>query len=422
MSEATSIKKRVDSAYLRDSIQRITKIVGEASPVLSALTGRFPNLGLVGAGLKVVEVAFNLYDMSRQSDSTAYDVFTDGDEWSAVPRAFWSHVTNEATERYQVSIDSTRSSLIAIKANVEDVQVGWTCFKDKQNEPVALYVRKQDKTRIIDVLADRFWARYSSTNLVLEPYSLTTEHVDTEEQIPTPLADTLQNRLMTYLEAGESRTILIDGLPGAGKSAAIRNALRKLEVRSIRFPLFTLVDDAQTGRRNDSTKQYVHGLRPQVLVVDDIDRMPKNYQYSLLDWLDDVHQYAITILTTNNVGKMDEALTRPGRIDDILYVPPLPLQGVKEALKHVDLSRLDDTLLTEMRSWPIAFIKEVNNRSRLFGMDVLVGELPALRARVQQSIDAYNPKETGAGVKDVDELIKQIMERAGAIGHTHTGD
>ena len=155
----------------------------------------------------------------------------------------------------------------------------------------------------------------------------------------------LVERVVAFHRKGVNRNIMLRGLPGTGKSVFARNIYSELakdmsEVRALRINSATL-----QGRSAGWITDIVSWLSPDVVILDDIDRLSLNASV-LLDFLEDVNDGSrtrITIMSINREDTLDTALYRPGRVDEE-YVMQLPSAAYRRLL--ITSFRADDTVLS----------------------------------------------------------------------------
>lgn len=129
------------------------------------------------------------------------------------------------------------------------------------------------------------------------------------------------------LADGLSSTYLLVGPPGTGKTTFAVRLADQLKQRVLRVDASGFTASGVRG-----LSFILDGLKPDMVIVDDIDRAPElaATMASLLTALSDLrakHPKLTVILTANDESKLDEALLRPGRVDEIVdFAAPTPAE------------------------------------------------------------------------------------------------
>lgn len=105
--------------------------------------------------------------------------------------------------------------------------------------------------------------------------------------------------------AGHRVGLLLDGRPGSGKSQAVTYVARRLGGRIVRGSLARLAPD--------SLVEVAGYLRPNAVILDDVDREDTTKVLSAIDAL--MAQGVAVLCTSNHKGQICDALLRSGRID-----------------------------------------------------------------------------------------------------------
>lgn len=214
----------------------------------------------------------------------------------------------------------------------------------------------------------------------LQPSFLPTDHVRPDELI---LSRTVQANLDTSLftlikhtDACEEhgiplkRGVLLEGKYGTGKSMTAAVASRVCVENGWTFIML----DNVKGLRE--ALEFAKAYQPAVVFAEDIDRGAEirdektNDLLNVIDGVVTKNSKVITVLTTNHVEKINQAMLRPGRLDAVISVLPPDKEAVGRlvhlyARKLIDddepLNRIGDMLAGEIP----ATIREVVERSKL---------------------------------------------------------
>lgn len=184
-------------------------------------------------------------------------------------------------------------------------------------------------------------------------------------------------KIKKYLEKNISRSIMYYGPPGTGKSTIVNEIVRTLNLKSVRL----LIDDIQTGAIN--TKKVLSAIKPDVVVIDDIDRL-KFTSIQLLSLIENLRQNCKLLLLTCNKIKFDPVMIRPKRVDEVVPVLKFDNESIKELLGK-DLEHLYD----KVKDWPVAYIDELKDRADVLGVEEAVSSLNDLMKRIKNLKKKY---------------------------------
>jgi len=203
--------------------------------------------------------------------------------------------------------------------------------------------------------------------------------------------DEVYTTIRAYLDKGHTRGIVLQGLPGAGKSCMVQSIVDRLSMT-------TLILDHGTMRGIGTwgIAKLLEILEPEVLVIDDLDRLPFLEQF--LGLIDRVREKVkLLLVTMNHEEELDAAVVRTGRFDQV--VPVIRVCDPVEQLPSLPASVID-----EVGSWPVSTIRELAIRLDVEGMDSLDRQMADLRERVRRNMEAKAKKATKAvAVSDEDD-------------------
>lgn len=183
----------------------------------------------------------------------------------------------------------------------------------------------------------------------------------------------LKNRIKKFLQSGASRSVLLYGEPGVGKSCMAQTIVGSLGGLTL-FIEAVEVDELDS----DTLKTCLDMLCPDGVIIDDLDRIPdSSYLLSLIDRVRGSTK--VFIVTANNIKKFDAAMKRTGRFDEVVEV----IRSVSP--RDILSPELPEEVFEEIEDWPISFVQELNLRLNVLGEECLEEELDSLRTRVLEN-------------------------------------
>ena len=192
----------------------------------------------------------------------------------------------------------------------------------------------------------------------------------------------LVRRLRPFAERGRGASCLLVGEPGCGKTTAAAEAVEALGAgRSLRVPVGDL------ARMRGSTFALLRLMRPEVLVVDDLDRHGNPDE--LLALFDEAGQHArLRIATCNYPRRLGSALLRPGRFDLHVRATDAEVLEARAGDARTCLApvaaALPSDVLGLVQAWPIAYVAALADRLAVLGPEAWSRELDELRRRLDE--------------------------------------
>jgi SpoVK/Ycf46/Vps4 family AAA+-type ATPase len=235
---------------------------------------------------------------------------------------------------------------------------------------------EDSRMRFLKAAADLFWQgrhEVEVTALDQELYFEASEF-ETEDYVG-PRAEYIE-RWGDYMAAGRRRCVLLQGPPGTGKSTLCRHAARELSERT----LYVDNDVLRTMYSGEWT-ELLMGTRPELIVVDDVDRLGRQELDSKLRLIEEgVCSVPLMLLTCNDPDQLPEAMKRPGRIDQIVsFEAPDETKRKKliVALSEREGVEVPDEWLHVLdevfREQSPAHVREMLRRADVLGWDALGG-------------------------------------------------
>lgn len=142
--------------------------------------------------------------------------------------------------------------------------------------------------------------------------------------------DSFANEVKTFISENVARSFMLVGEPGTGKSSFALAVARNISNRILKI-------DPNMAHKFSSTEFdfLIDNLKPDVLIFDDFDRAAMmNESHQLLFLLENLkHRFPkmVVFATVNYFEKLDKALVRPGRFDEILWFD-LPNENIRSEI------------------------------------------------------------------------------------------
>lgn len=358
---------------------RFLKIAGDAGTIAMSLRDKPSRLDWLAVGARVVSLAMNIREERRRAEAgDPWKFFSDieGVEWTEVPEEFRRLVMENATdatidERYW---DGEETSPFICKGLIGDELVAW--IGEGQNVVDGPYILASRQIETYRALGDRLWRRIGSEHVLYGMTGLVGDPFVGDGVVATAQMRELGTRMKAFLDAGESRSYLLAGPPGTGKSVAIRWLVDSLGLSSVRIDLAVLarLHGTHSPTLATSLETLLRLLRPRAMILDDLDRVAVTA--ALLAFLELAQKTCqVVIASANSVDKMMGAALRPGRFDDIVRVERLDPDVLRKLIHD------DAALFERLAPLPAAYVVEIVKRMRVLGRDQAMGELDELVSR-----------------------------------------
>jgi len=213
----------------------------------------------------------------------------------------------------------------------------------------------------------------------LEPLPAAGDYVDCQaggkDEIGLSL-ERLGDRCKAFMKAHVTRRVLLHGPPGTGKSTLAHRLASNMGNRVLRVDPRAF---AKASQKNLTA--LVNVLRPNVFLLDDIDRRPGDAM-ELLSYFDDLKLDVIVVGTVNTLSTLDPALLRPGRFDEVLYVSEPPKSHRRQIIQYYCTKHdvpFRGTMVEAMDGFSPADIQEVIRVASVVDLSVLDVEIERVR-------------------------------------------
>lgn len=384
--------------------------IGEA--FLSA-RGKLRKIDYLAIATKAVHAGMSIFNTWASKDMINLAEYFNqpGTEWKLVPYMASLHAfeNRDIEERIVHSHKRVRYGKInsaAWTAVVEGIEIGWTGPPDQVNVPPYIWSKTPEQIR--NLAARRLWDRAGSDKIIRVSADKISPHQVDISIYETQFLKDLEWRIRKFLESNISRAFLLNGEPGCGKSACTTYLTHKLGFCGV---IVKAVDflTGHIGAANVSGADLAEMLRPDVLIVNDVDRLTEADQVALLDVFDSAKSFAKLIFaTTNHYRDLIEPLRRPGRLDDLIHVPLLSL----EEIEHIAPSLKEHT--SKMLGWPVVYVRDMQDRYSAMG-EVALAEFDLVTNRLQEVREdgEYTQKPAKATIRRRNALDNLFERRKG---------
>jgi hypothetical protein len=324
------------------------------------------------------------------------DDFFAGDEWIYMyPREFIPTVMQVLNKYPARHIKCADDGIVVKITTVNGCEVGWI-QNLKVNSVDKLFANTKDVQLAKTVINKALWEMHKNQPIVMRKSTVSDPSTNGSVVFETDeINDLLQskksieytNYLKRCFAANEPRSVMFYGPPGTGKSTLARALISNLNLKSFRIR----VEDVSTIE-NHIVFEAINIFKPDAIIFDDFDRTYSQEQ--CLETLEFFRKHVkLVVATVNDKNKLDAAILRPGRFDELVLVDKMDEIVVKKVLgDYVD--GFDD-----VKNWPIAFIQEYVKRRRFMSKAEASQSTVELARRV---------RELSRGASEDEEMLQRI--------------
>lgn len=254
-----------------------------------------------------------------------------------------------------------------------------------------------------------FWSRRNAVLLDVIDSNETISEVELSE---TPYLGDLEliMELKRFRAQGLRRNVLFQGRPGTGKSTLCREAARRLSSRTIILSSGYLEHVAASD-----WQLLLHMLDPEMVIVDDIDRISYNLESKLTLFEEGYCNVPYILMTSNELERMPQAMRRPGRIDMIFQLDdpePWVLDEVIQGLAAREAVDIPEGQLEKLRSiaeeTSTAHVVEVLRRAKVQGWGKeLRGDITYSDGFCAQEQTSMSDRDFTAGLIELGKMRRQ---------------
>jgi hypothetical protein len=255
-----------------------------------------------------------------------------------------------------------------VVADLHGIDIGWIVYDTWRSGPWIRRVEFVQSARA--AVRTLIWGRIGSALRVhVPPFGdLMLREDRLIDSMPSMAADEIYQRCQRFIGAGHRRSVLLHGQPGTGKSHIIRQVATRSGQMTLRL-------HARDIERASGLPALIDLLEPGAVLIDDIDRLRE--PGSILEEIDEMRTGAsLLLVTANDLSKLDPALLRPGRFDDVVHVATLDDGVLDRLLVDVPLAEA-----ARLRRLPVAYVHEFLRHQDAFGHEAAIAAMAELEKR-----------------------------------------
>lgn len=328
--------------------------------------------------------------------------------------------TDEWDEPYSADFNQTLLPLLQrfpyerLKTNEENthirictlpngVRCGWTAAgRLQQVDHIYVESARLDEARAC--IKQLLWAQFQGKSLIMRKnVSAGSRDARVVFEVDNAFESKTSARAVSYAEylrrpidQGVPRSVMFYGPPGTGKSTMARTIVELMNMRSFRIRIGD-VDNLD----NATLFEALSIFEPDAVILDDFDRA--HAQAQLLETMEQFQRTVkLVIVTVNDRRRLDDALMRPERIDELYLIDRMD----EEVVRHVLGPYVDG--YESVKDWPIAFIGEYVKRRRFMRPDEAEASLKELTRRVAELSENHERGPIGnIDVRSMIDLLKK---------------
>lgn len=229
----------------------------------------------------------------------------------------------------------------------------------KANRSIFYREKENNKEEIIQfLLKEKIKANNSKIfsiterQTMLNGYLSTVFNLEFEDNValPSKVSDDMAAYLKNFLNNKISRSIILNGMPGVGKTSLSYQILQDFGFNVLKIKCVKNLNKSII----DIVPLLIKELNIEGVLLDDFDYSTETGY--MLEFIEYLHRHCkIIIAITNSLKSFPPAMLRPGRFDEIKTIECLDDQVIKNILG----TNLYDLYIDRIKKWPIAYINEL---------------------------------------------------------------
>lgn len=379
--------------------KRVLEIGSEAAEVLVHLQHGLTPVGLTAVGVRILNSIREYRAKSHAEFFATWKPLDLGLLKSDALGALRAEATVECRE-----IEAMHEHSPAAVTAVDGLEIGWGLSEHLRGQKArvdSVWIGiEQDPEPILARIGRSLWTRLATNKAVISIMKSEGElrlvAEGDEEIFASAEGDRLYERICKFKDRGFNRSFFIIGEPGVGKTCMLRYVASLHGGFRLRLPLADLANvDPQ------ALVQIVRILRPDVLVIDDLDRHvmgSSRHHFSnddeelntpeasaMLEPLDVFDKIVPLVLVSANFSEsITAALLRPGRFSEVLTLEKLDDDLYEKMLPDAPKKIIDEL---KRKKVPICYVEELKKRVDVLGYEAASKEMDELLQRCNRVLE-----------------------------------
>jgi ATPase family associated with various cellular activities (AAA) len=369
--EQLSNDKTESRSSLWGKVLQSGEILGPVAMTAILARGRLRLRDYIAIGASTVNAGLKLWDIWSIEEpinlAKAFDY--EGSPWRLCPYFICQHafesmeIAEKMLDKYKVTKGGKVISA-AWTATVDGIEIGWTGSPHQAVVPETIWSTKPQEIRLI--AARRLWEKAGSDRVLRIVGEKTMPVFLPQAVVETEFLQMVEVRARKFLDHQTPRAMIMDGEPGTGKTTAAAHLARHFDFQTVVMSVEDFIRSESPNGGRASGLELARLLAPDILIINDIDRLRPEYQLNLLDLLDAAKSFArLVFVTTNHYRALIEPVRRPGRLDDLLLVPGLSIKEIEMIAPKLK------QIAGRMLGWPIAYVRDMADRYDVLGEEAL---------------------------------------------------